>query len=77
VKARDLRQLSREELVKDLAGHREALFRMRIRRATGEAATASEFSRLRREVARILTLLAEQDRTEAPQLGEQGASDHD
>jgi ribosomal protein L29 len=76
VKARELRQLSREELLKELAGHRETLFRLRVRRATGEAATASEFSRLRQEVARILTLLGEQDRAAAGQPGEQGASDN-
>jgi len=75
-----MRQLSQEELLKELAGQREALFRLRIRRATGEAAVASEFSRLRREVARILTLLAEREQTEADALArqpsEQGASDN-
>ena len=76
MKARELRQLSQEELLKELAGLRETLFRLRLRRATGEAATASEFSRLRREVARILTLLGEREQAEAHTLAEQGASDN-
>jgi large subunit ribosomal protein L29 len=76
VKAQELRQLSEEELLKELASLREARFRLRIRRATGEAAIASEFTRLRREVARILTLLAERERAQASQPSEQGASDN-
>lgn len=80
MKAQELRQLSEEELLKELASLREARFRLRIRRATGEAAIASEFSRLRREVARILTLLREREQTRAAdqvrQPSVQGASDN-
>jgi ribosomal protein L29 len=71
-----MRQLSQEELLKELASLREALFRLRIRRTTGEAATASEFSRLRREVARTLTLLGEQELAVTRQGTDQGASDN-
>ena len=46
--------LSREELLTELANQREALFRLRVRRATGEAAAAGEFTRVRRDIARIL-----------------------
>jgi len=61
VKANELRQLSQEELLAELANQRQALFNLRVRQASGEAAVASEFGRIRRDVARILTVLREQE----------------
>jgi len=76
VKAAELRQLSPEELLTELATQREARFRLRLRRAQGEAAVASEFTRVRRDIARILTVLREQDLSEAAKAADQGAEDH-
>lgn len=73
MKASELRQLSREELITELANQRETLFRLRVRRATGEAAEASESTRVRRDIARILTVLREQALSEAALSSEQGA----
>lgn len=76
MKASELRQLSREELLTELANQREALFRLRVRRATGEAAAAGEFTRVRRDIARILTVLREQELRQAAQKSQQGAREN-
>jgi len=79
VKARELRELSREELLTELSTQREALFRLRVRGTTGEAAAPSEFSRIRRDIARLLTVLREWELSEVAEAGaaDQGADDHD
>jgi len=76
VKASELRQLSREELLAELASQREGLFRLRFRRVSSEAAVANEFTRLRREIARILTILREQELGEPAETEGEGAEDH-
>jgi len=77
VKAGELRQLSHEELVAELATQRQALFQLRVRRVTGEAAVASEFQRLRRDIARILTVLREREGERVAEAVEEGGDqDH-
>jgi len=79
VKARELRELSREELLVELATQRDGLFRLRMRATTGEAAAPSEFTRIRRDIARLLTVLREGELTQVVEASvtEQGAEDHD
>ena len=72
MKARELRELSREELLTELVTQREALFRLRVRGTTGEAAAPSEFTRVRRDIARLLTVLRER---ELSQVAEVSATD--
>ncbi len=76
MKAQELRELSREELVTELATQREALFRLRVRGVSGEAAAASEFGRIRRDIARILTVLREQEVSQPAEAADQGAQDN-
>ena len=78
MKAGELRELSREELLTELVTQREALFRLRVRGTTGEAAAPSEFTRIRRDIARLLTVLRERELSQVAEASvtDQGAEDH-
>lgn len=58
-KASDLRELSVEQLEGKLAEAREEEFRLRFRSATEAIDNPMRFRALRREIARLLTLLGE------------------
>jgi large subunit ribosomal protein L29 len=59
LKARELRDLSDEELVKRLAESRENLFNLRFQMATGALDATSRLSLAKQDIARILTIQAE------------------
>jgi len=59
LRARELRDLSDEELVKRLAEGRENLFNLRFQMATGALDSSSRLSLAKRDIARILTIQAE------------------
>jgi large subunit ribosomal protein L29 len=59
LRARELRDLSDEELVKRLAEGRENLFNLRFQMATGALDATSRLSLAKRDIARILTIQAE------------------
>ena len=59
MKAKELRDLSDEELVKRLADSRENLFNLRFQMATGALDATSRLSLAKRDIARILTIQAE------------------
>ena len=59
MKARDLRDMSDEELVRRLAESRENLFNLRFQMATGALDNSSRLSLAKRDIARILTVQAE------------------
>ncbi len=59
MRARELRDLSDEELVKRLAEGRENLFNLRFQMATGALDSSSRLSLAKRDIARILTIQAE------------------
>ena len=59
MKAKELRDLSDEELVKRLAESRENLFNLRFQMATGALDATSRLSLAKRDIARILTIQAE------------------
>jgi large subunit ribosomal protein L29 len=59
LRARELRDLSDEELVKRLADSRENLFNLRFQMATGALDATSRLSLAKRDIARILTVQAE------------------
>ncbi len=63
MKARDLRQLSDEELVRKLAESREELFNLRFQAATGALENSARLGLAKRDIARILTLQHERSRT--------------
>lgn len=59
MRARELRDLSDEELVRRLAESRENLFNLRFQMATGALDNTARLSHAKRDIARILTVQAE------------------
>jgi len=63
LKARELRELSDEELEKRLAESRENLFNLRFQIATGALENTARLGLAKRDIARILTVQAERMNT--------------
>ena len=63
MKARELRELSDEELERRLAEARDDLFKLRFQAATGGLENTARVSVVKRDVARILTV--QRERSEA------------
>ena len=63
MRARELRDLSDEELVRRLAESRENLFNLRFQMATGALENTARLTHAKREIARILTIQAERANT--------------
>ena len=63
MKARELRELSDDELVRRLAESRENLFNLRFQLATGALENTGRLSLAKRDIARILTIQAERENT--------------
>jgi large subunit ribosomal protein L29 len=63
LKARELRDLSDEELERRLAESRENLFNLRFQLATGALENTARLGLARRDIARILTIQAERENT--------------
>jgi large subunit ribosomal protein L29 len=63
LRARELRELSNEELVKRLAESRENLFNLRFQAATGALENTARLTLAKRDIARILTIQAERANT--------------
>lgn len=56
MRTRELRELSDDELGKQLADRREELFNLRFQDATGALENTARLKETKREIARILTL---------------------
>ena len=63
MRARELGELSEEELVRRLADSRENLFNLRFQMATGALENTARIAIAKREIARILTVQAERHST--------------
>jgi large subunit ribosomal protein L29 len=63
LKARELRELSDEELAKRLAESRENLFNLRFQLATGALDNSARLRLAKRDIARIMTIQAERMNT--------------
>ena len=61
MRARELRELSDEELVRRLADSRENLFNLRFQMATGQLANNRRLRVVRQEIARVYTILRERE----------------
>lgn len=59
MRTRELRELSDDELDKQLADRREELFNLRFQDATGALDNTARLKQTKREIARILTLQSE------------------
>jgi len=62
MKAKELRQKSPAELREELLKLRREQFNLRMAQASGQAAKPDQFGKVRRNVARVKTVLAEQAR---------------
>lgn len=60
-RAAELRNLSDDELLVRLDESKEELFNLRFQRESGRLEDMSQFRRLKRDVARILTVLRERE----------------
>ena len=63
MKPRKLRDMSRDELTKELVDLRREHFNLRMQRATGQLARPHEYGRVKKEIARLKTVLGELERT--------------
>ncbi|WP_027718587.1 50S ribosomal protein L29 [Desulfovirgula thermocuniculi] len=61
MKARDLRQLSDEELLKKLHDSKEELFKLRFQLATNQLDNPMKIREVRRNIARLKTILRERE----------------
>jgi len=59
MKAADLRSKSVDELNEELVALRREQFNLRMQRATGQLARPHEYSRVRKDIARVKTVMAE------------------
>ena len=61
MKAEEIRALSTEELAKQLESVHRELFDLRFRAATKQLANNREIARVRREIARMKTIMREKE----------------
>ena len=59
MKAKDLRNKAPKDLGEELLKLRREQFNLRMARATGQAAKPDQFSKVRRNIARVKTVLAQ------------------
>ena len=72
MKPSELRKMSDDELRKELVELRREQFNLRMQRATGQLGTPARFKQVRKDIARIETVLVEQSSTDA--VAGQGAT---
>jgi len=65
MKASEIRALSTEEILARLDDAREELMRLRFQKETGELTDTSRLRQVRRDIARMLTILNERRMEEA------------
>jgi large subunit ribosomal protein L29 len=67
VKIAEIRELPSDEIHRELAEKRRALFNLRFQRETEQLERPAELRRLRKDIARILTALRERELKEGSQ----------
>lgn len=65
MKARELAELSVDELDQKERELKRKLFNLRFQRATGEGSNTAELGKTRRDIARVLTVAAQKKALEA------------
>jgi large subunit ribosomal protein L29 len=63
--AKELRQKTTADLQKELLDLRREQFNLRMARASGQAAKPDQFTKVRRNIARLKTVMGEQRRAAA------------
>jgi len=66
VKAKEMREMTIDELEKYLSDLRQELFNLRFQLAVGQLENTSRIRVVKREIARVLTVLNEKKAEEAP-----------
>ena len=61
-KAKDLRELTTEELQRQLVEHKQEALNLRLQQATGQLENSARLRLVRREVAKVMTVLSERKR---------------
>jgi large subunit ribosomal protein L29 len=64
MKPSKLREMSKEDLIQEEAALREQVFKLRFQTATGQLGSGSKVRGVRRDIARIRTILREMERKE-------------
>ncbi len=59
--AAELRKMSRTELTDELLGLRREQFNLRMQQATGQLVRSDQYRKVRKNIARIKTVLREQE----------------
>ena len=59
--AKEIRNLSTEEIIKKIENNKEELFNLRFSQATGNLEKPSRISELRKEIARMKTVIRERE----------------
>jgi len=72
VKASQLREKSVEELRQQETTLREQIFKLRFQKATGQAENPARIALVRKELARVLTVLTEKGAAIPPGAGAKG-----
>ena len=65
MKAAEIRELPKEEIDREIAERRRALFNLRFQKETEQMERPSELRRTKREIARLLTIRHERELAEA------------
>lgn len=66
-KAKDLRNLQSGEIETKIADARDEMMKLRFQQVTGQLTDTSRLRILKRDIARMLTILREQKMTERPE----------
>jgi large subunit ribosomal protein L29 len=65
MKTEDIRRKTVDELKSELADLRKETFNLRFQKASGQLGSVARVREVRRDIARILTVLSERDRSGA------------
>ncbi|EFI33005.1 ribosomal protein L29 [Desulfonatronospira thiodismutans ASO3-1] len=61
MKPEEIRKLSRADMQEQLGGFRQELFNLRFQHSTGQLENTQRLSQVRKNIARILTILREKE----------------
>ena len=62
--AKELRQKSSAELAEELLQLRREQFNLRMQQATGQLARSDQYRRVRKDIARVKTVMSEQEKSQ-------------
>lgn len=61
MKAKDIREMTAEQISKELLDLRREQFNLRMQSASGQGVRTHEFGRIRKDIARLKTVLGERE----------------